>query len=1365
MSKRIAGILIFTIVLLCAVLPNAMAASWYGMYGTNLVLNNGDIVSNEIYLFGGTEKNPLTVTVKGTVHMDDNIIIPSGSYVRITGGGRLQRRNNTSRSIIEINSGAHLELENITVDGNNKACKNVVAIQTSGKLVINEKTIICNNINSDTNGSAIYAGSGAEITMNGGEIRNNKALSYGTIYLGDGSKFVLNGGTVSENTLTSTDSSYGGCAFYLRTATLTMNGGTISGNKTSDGPGAGIYCSSYGTVHLNGGKISGNKCGGDGQGNGVYFSCKQGRDAALYISGNIIMDAGDDIYLGSDLTIEKYPYITSAIKSPLTLTVDSYKEGRIIAQGTSSYTLTGSDMAKITLKVGNTTYYSKLNSTNQLIMTNKNPGYIPNYYISYDANNGSGATVDDDKAYRAGTQATIKANSFTRNGYTFTGWNTKADGSGDRYNPGQIIPMDKDLRLYAQWSNNAYTIRFVNYDGTVLQSSMVAYGATPSYTGETPAKEATAEYNYTFSGWDKDIVSVTGEATYTAQYTKTANVYTITFNTDGGSAVTPITQAYGTAITAPADPTKEGYTFAGWDASIPTTMPAKDLTITAQWTANTYGVTFNPNGNDGVVSPTGKDVIFNSTYDTLPTPTRTGYAFAGWYTQATGGDKVESSTKVTTAAPHTLYARWTPITYTITKGNDPQNGDYALSQTEGIIYDTVTITTTPDKYYIVDTLTVKKSNGDSVSVSGMDLPTGPFTFEMPADDVTVNLTFRDSRKVLSIQLPDQTYAYTGESFAYDCSKAVITCGGAAVSGYWDKLNITYFDESGDSGYTAPPSDVYAHSRLVKASFPGDDIYQPAESSNLANHTINPSPVTMRLKDKSAYWGDEISGITLGYGDVEIVCEANLLESKKLELQQLIAKLIADGTLVIKPDRSGSMDQTIIDALTFELRHGETTYPYAQIHPLGYDKVKQYSFLPAALGNYSIDFDRGDVHLLALAPVIHGISLSAEYTVGDAPEHLSAQASTADGGILSYQWYATPDLLTEGTALKGETGPYFTPSTSEEYSEYYYCVVTNTNAAATGQTIATTTSEPVKITVLPPVPVHEAKITIQAHKHKKYDHVHAQLMPLGITEPLNARNLPQIPGTNPEEYLYNETIVDGLYNLVITAYEQGSLKTATITTLVDLRGRDAVHSVTLPETEKHSIVKDETETGIIVGAVNQAADSREPADPEGHLEVVITTNKGYDKDNKIEDAKQIKEQADKDSRTVEIELDIDLTLYQNDKDGNVISEENLGNTNTQLLEILIPVNTQDRQIEGFGVYRMHNGQLQSLPYGEGEEYFTVDLEGGFITLMVKRFSSYAISYGLPLLPETGDTSNLELWLFIGMMSLAGALLLKKKSRSV
>ena len=101
-------------------------------------------------------------------------------------------------------------------------------------------------------------------------------------------------------------------------------------------------------------------------------------------------------------------------------------------------------------------------------------------------------------------------------------------------------------------------------------------------------------------------------------------IYTITFDTNGGSEITPITQDYGTAITAPANPTREGYTFIGWDKAIPATMPAENMTITAKWKVNQYTITFDSNGGSEI-APITQDY---GTAITAPAdPTREGYTF------------------------------------------------------------------------------------------------------------------------------------------------------------------------------------------------------------------------------------------------------------------------------------------------------------------------------------------------------------------------------------------------------------------------------------------------------------------------------------------------------------------------------------------------------------------------------------------------------------------------------------------------------------------------------------------------------------------------------------------------------------------
>ena len=164
-------------------------------------------------------------------------------------------------------------------------------------------------------------------------------------------------------------------------------------------------------------------------------------------------------------------------------------------------------------------------------------------------------------------------------GYTLTGWNTKADGSGETLTAETIMNEASHTAViyYAQWKANQYTITFDTDGGSEITP------ITQDYASAVTAPAAPAKTGYTFAGWDKDIPTAMPLNGLTVKALWTINQYTITFDTDGGSKIAPITQDYGTAVTTPADPTKPGYNFVGWDMEIPETMPAEDLTIKAQW--------------------------------------------------------------------------------------------------------------------------------------------------------------------------------------------------------------------------------------------------------------------------------------------------------------------------------------------------------------------------------------------------------------------------------------------------------------------------------------------------------------------------------------------------------------------------------------------------------------------------------------------------------------------------------------------------------------------------------------------------------------------------------------------------------------
>ena len=173
----------------------------------------------------------------------------------------------------------------------------------------------------------------------------------------------------------------------------------------------------------------------------------------------------------------------------------------------------------------------------------------------------------------SGTLATRPDAPAATPGYTFGGWN-KADGTAWDYASDKVTD---NITLYAKWAANTYTITFDTAGGSEIAPITQEYGTVIT------APEAPTREGYTFIGWDKEIPTTmpAENMTVTAQWE--INQYTITFDTAGGSEIAPITQDYGTAITAPADPTREGYTFIGWDKEIPTTMPAENITLKAKW--------------------------------------------------------------------------------------------------------------------------------------------------------------------------------------------------------------------------------------------------------------------------------------------------------------------------------------------------------------------------------------------------------------------------------------------------------------------------------------------------------------------------------------------------------------------------------------------------------------------------------------------------------------------------------------------------------------------------------------------------------------------------------------------------------------
>ena len=350
---------------------------------------------------------------------------------------------------------------------------------------------------------------------------------------------------------------------------------------------------------------------------------------------------------------------------------------------------------------------------------------INQYTITFDTNGGSEiAPITQDY----GTKITTPADP-TRKGYTFKGW--------DKEIP-KTMPAE-NMTVKAQWEINQYAITFDTNGGSEIAPITQDYG-TKITTPADPTRKG-----YTFKGWDKEIPKTMPAENMTVKAQWEINQYAITFDTNGGSEIAPITQDYGTNITAPANPTRKGYTFKGWDKEIPETMPAENITVKAQWEINQYTIAFDTNGGSEI-APITQDY---GTEITAPdNPTRKGYTFIGWDTEIP---------KTVPAENMTVTAQWEINRYTITfdtaGGSDiaPITQDYGTNITapadptrEGytfIGWDKAIPTTMP-----AENITVTAQWKDSEKPTG-EIKINENSWKAFLNNITFGLFFKDTQTV------------------------------------------------------------------------------------------------------------------------------------------------------------------------------------------------------------------------------------------------------------------------------------------------------------------------------------------------------------------------------------------------------------------------------------------------------------------------------------------------------------------------------------------------------------------------------------------------------------------------------------------
>ncbi len=306
-------------------------------------------------------------------------------------------------------------------------------------------------------------------------------------------------------------------------------------------------------------------------------------------------------------------------------------------------------------------YTSRVNDSQYTVTGNLDlyAKYAPNAYkVSFYIGDDSDTIPDQPVTYNDTATEPAKP---ARTGYTFDGWFTDKDCT-NTYD--FTSPVTGDMTLYAKWTINTYTVSFDSIEGSSVDEKTVDYN-----TAVTPPENPT-KMGYSFKGWYTDetcknaydfAAPVTGNMTLYAKWT--INTYKISFDSIGGSSVDEKTVDYNTAVTQPENPTKMEYTFGGWytdeackNAYDFTTPVTGDMTLYAKWTINTYKISFDSLGGSSIDA---KTTDYNTTITKPENPTKTGYTFAGWFTDKDCTNAYDFTSPVTSDI--TLYAKWDKI--------------------------------------------------------------------------------------------------------------------------------------------------------------------------------------------------------------------------------------------------------------------------------------------------------------------------------------------------------------------------------------------------------------------------------------------------------------------------------------------------------------------------------------------------------------------------------------------------------------------------------------------------------------------------------------------------------------------------------
>ena len=474
----------------------------------------------------------------------------------------------------------------------------------------------------------------------------------------------------------------------------------------------------------------------------------------------------------------------------------------------------------------------------------------PTYAVTLNTN---GGTINNGNVtgYTYGVGATLPtADDLTYTGYTFKGWYDNENLTGSPVTAiGGTETGNKEY--WAKWEINQYAITFDTNGGSEIAPITQNYGTKITAPADPTRK------GYTFKGWDKEIPKTMPAENMTVKAQWEINQYTISFDTNGGSEIAPITQDYGTKITAPADPTRKGYTFKGWDKEIPKTMPAENMTVKAQWEINQYAITFDTNGGSEI-APITQD--YGTAITAPDNPTREGYTFIGW-------DR--DIPEIMPAENITVTAQWEINRYTITfdtaGGSEiaPITQDYGTNITAPadptrkgytfIGWDKAIPTTMP-----AENMTVTAQWKDSEKPTG-EIKINENSWKAFLNNITFGLFFKDTQTVTITAADNSGETVTVEYLLSDKELTKAEFDGMTFTAYTapfgidpDNEYIIYVrltDNAGNTDYICSDGIVLDGTRPVITGIEDGKIYCEAQTVTIDEKyvdtvTVNGTAVTL-----------------------------------------------------------------------------------------------------------------------------------------------------------------------------------------------------------------------------------------------------------------------------------------------------------------------------------------------------------------------------------------------------------------------------------------------------------------------------------------------------------------------------------------